>query len=468
MYGAMVAGLILFLSVAAGEFSFFSDRQPASVEAGPSQQVGAPAVSESVQTPTPQLPTSSNSELAMPVNDPVLVMDPWARYASNELLGKVLLPEGGDTSVGDGGVGSAGFVGPQACAECHRGRYEGFVETSHYHSSQVATADTVMGTFETPSNQVATRVRQLGYRMDTRPDGLYQTVVVDGRDAHAERMDIVVGSGKIGQSYLYWRDDELFQLPISYLTTPDSWMNSPGYPDGMADFKRPVVGGCLQCHSTWFEARSADLMNHRFLPEGFVLGVTCERCHGPGEDHVAYHRAQPDDREARHIVHPGQLPNERLTDICRQCHGGLASPTRAPFSFRPGEDLTDYIEPPAGRPGIHTNNQMQQLSLSRCFQESADMSCITCHNPHQNERGNDALFAIRCQQCHEAADHPLESTVGATALGENCTSCHMPKSPLLETPLRSSEGVVFPEMVDHFIRTGVSDQDLVERLASER
>ena len=62
-----------------------------------------------------------------------------------------------------------------------------------------------MGTFQPPGNEVATRERQLHYRMDTRADGLYQTVVVDGRDVHAERMDIVFGSGKLGQSYLYWR-----------------------------------------------------------------------------------------------------------------------------------------------------------------------------------------------------------------------------------------------------------------------
>jgi hypothetical protein len=109
--------------------------------------------------------------------------------------------------------------------------------------------------------------------MDTRADGLYQTVVVDGRDVHAERMDIVFGSGKLGQSYLYWRDDELFQLPISYLTAPDSWMNSPGYPDGMADFRRPVVGGCLQCH---------EVADHPLQPQiGSALGENCTRCHMP-------------------------------------------------------------------------------------------------------------------------------------------------------------------------------------------
>ncbi len=462
-----MGGLLLLIAIGAGQFWLSSDDSPPTLEPGPAEPVPPAVVPEPASTAAAPPPVSPTPQPSPPIENPVLVMDPWERYVSDQLLGKVLLPEPAEASAVGGGIGSAGFVGPQTCAECHPGRYDGFIETSHYQSSQMASTETVMGDFEAPSNQVATRIQRLGYRMDTRPDGLYQTVVVDGRDVHSERMDIVVGSGKIGQSYLYWRNDELFQLPMSYLTTPDSWMNSPGYPDGMADFKRPVVGGCLQCHSTWFEARSADLMNHRFLSDGVVLGVTCERCHGPGEEHVAYHRAQPEARAARHIVHPGRLSNERLTDICRQCHGGLASPTRAPFSFRPGESLADYIEPPPGRPGIHTNNQMQQLSLSECFQQSADMSCITCHNPHQNERGNDALFSLRCQQCHESAEHPLEPTIGAAALGENCTQCHMPRSPLLETPLRSRDGVVFPEMVDHFIRTGVSDRDLEARLAAQ-
>ncbi len=444
MYTAILAGLLLLIPVAAGQFSSATDPRRVNSSTDPRR-------------------ANSTSRKAEPADDPILIVNPWNRYGSNDLLGKVLLPERIDTPRNDGNAGQAGFVGPQACAECHRGRFERFTQTSHFRSSQVANADTIMGTFQPPGNEVATREPRLHYRMDARADGFYQTVVVDGRDVHAERMDIVFGSGKLGQSYLYWRDDELFQLPISYLTAPDSWMNSPGYPDGMADFRRPVVGGCLQCHSTWFDARSDDLMTHRFAPEGFVLGVTCERCHGPGDEHVAHHQAHPDDQQAQHIVHPGRLPQERLTDVCRQCHGGLAQPRRPAFSFRPGEVLTDNVEPPAGRPGMHTNDQFQRLSESRCFLESPGMTCITCHNPHQYERGNDALFALRCQQCHEVADHPLQPQIGS-ALGDNCTRCHMPRSPLLETPLKSKDGVVFPEMVDHLIRTGVSDRQLEEQL----
>src|SRR5690606_40297129 len=65
-----------------------------------------------------------------------------------------------------------------------------------------------------------------------------------------ERFDIVVGSGRKGQSYLYWRSDLLFQLPISHWTGI-GWANSPGYRDGGANFNRPVPPRCLECHSTY-------------------------------------------------------------------------------------------------------------------------------------------------------------------------------------------------------------------------
>ena len=48
-------------------------------------------------------------------------------------------------------------------------------------------------------------------------------------------MDLVVGSGKIGQTYLYWRDGILFELPVSWLTGAQHWINSPGFPDGVVN-----------------------------------------------------------------------------------------------------------------------------------------------------------------------------------------------------------------------------------------
>jgi len=145
MYTAILAGLLLLIPVAAGQFSSATDPRRVNSSSDPRR-------------------ANSNSRKAEPAGDPILIVNPWNRYGSNDLLGKVLLPERIDTPRNDGNAGQAGFVGPQACAECHRGRFEGFTQTSHFRSSQVANADTIMGTFQPPGNEVATREPRLHYR----------------------------------------------------------------------------------------------------------------------------------------------------------------------------------------------------------------------------------------------------------------------------------------------------------------
>ncbi len=92
--------------------------------------------------------------------------------------------------------------------------------------------------------------------MDARRDGFFQTGVL-GTPPDAisitERFDLVIGSGRKGQTYLYWKEDQLFQLPVSYWTEVGSWVNSPGYGDRTLDFSRPVVPRCLECHASFFE-----------------------------------------------------------------------------------------------------------------------------------------------------------------------------------------------------------------------
>jgi hypothetical protein len=93
--------------------------------------------------------------------------------------------------------------------------------------------------------------------MEAKSDGFYQTAVLGTPPAMAsisKRFDIVLGSGRKGQSYLYWSGDQLFELPISYWTELGKWVNSPGYEDGSLDFSRPVTPRCLERHASFFES----------------------------------------------------------------------------------------------------------------------------------------------------------------------------------------------------------------------
>lgn len=58
--------------------------------------------------------------------------------------------------------------------------------------------------------------------------------------AKSERFDLVIGSGRKGQTYLYRKNGLLFELPVSYLTVLRGWINSPGFRDGTIDFGRLI------------------------------------------------------------------------------------------------------------------------------------------------------------------------------------------------------------------------------------
>ena len=94
------------------------------------------------------------------------------------------------------------------------------------------------------------------FRMESKDNGFFQTAVQGVPPyitARTERFGLVIGSGGKGQTFLFWKSDLLFQLPVSYWNEV-GWVNSPGYRDGVAYFDRPVNSRCLECHGTYFES----------------------------------------------------------------------------------------------------------------------------------------------------------------------------------------------------------------------
>ena len=301
--------------------------------------------------------------------------------------------------------------GAESCRPCHLDIVESFERTAHFNASRPARGDTILGTFAEGQNVLRTQVNGVYFRMERREDGYYQTGYTRGA-ARTERFDLVIGSGRRGQSYLYWKGHLLFQLPVSYLAATGAWVNSPGYPDGKVHFNRLVPPRCLECHTSYFRFEGS-------FPEGrygrdYVLGIACRRCHGEGASHVE-------------IRNPARLARERQIDLCSLCHSGMREARKPLYGFRPGDDLDGYLAPESdgapAQPDAH-GNQVALLRASRCFAGSPDMSCSTCHNVHRVERNLTDLSG-RCLHCHEAATCALASTVGPR-IKDNCIDCHMP------------------------------------------
>lgn len=326
---------------------------------------------------------------------------------------------------------ASAYAGDAACAECHAAEAKTYFATAHYQDSSLASRKTILGNFTPGKNVLRTVNPNLIFAMIDAPDGFYQSAVNIADPQHlngeAQKFDIVVGSGRHGQTFLYWKGDQLFELPVSYWTYTHEWINSPGYRDGQVDFNRPVEPRCLECHATTFQMTPPPL--NRYDPKSLVLGIGCETCHGPGAEHVARERsAQPAAAGSAEIgiVNPARLSRDRQMDVCGLCHASPGLPMTPSLSFRPGDDLARYVKitPPApGAPVDVHGNQVNALERSKCF-TSGKLTCSTCHNVHVSQESA-ASFSVHCLSCHTVRACPRFKQLGES-IRTRCVECHMP------------------------------------------
>jgi hypothetical protein len=314
----------------------------------------------------------------------------------------------------------------------------------------------VKGDFSNSANILKTSNSELFYRMDSTSDGFYETAiegVLPNTISRKERIDLVVGSGRKGQTYLYWNGSRLYELPVSYWTELDQWVTSPGYPDNVAEFNRPVPARCLECHASYFKSLSLAPPGNSYDRSEFKLGISCERCHGQGREHVKRYQSKGQKSAPDPIVSPTKLSRERQLDVCAVCHGGIGTVPLAPaFSYIPGDNLERYIElgrlDPDTPIDVH-GNQVALLQRSRCFQGS-QMTCGTCHNVHTPQR-DAASFSERCLGCHKPESCGIYAEAGPK-IANNCVDCHMPRQPSNAIVVGANGVKVRPLVRTHWIK----------------
>jgi Cytochrome c554 and c-prime len=341
----------------------------------------------------------------------------------------------------------------ESCRPCHAAIVDSWAATAHARTSALADSQTVAGDFSEGHNALQTGAPNISFRMERRDSGFFQTAYDNAAmRSRTERFDLVIGSGKIGQTYLYWRDGLLFELPVSWLSGASRWINSPGYVDGRVDFERVVVPRCLECHATRFTIDTSLGAARARYGSDYLLGVSCSKCHGDGRAHVAWHAANPADTVARDIINPGRLSRERQLDNCGLCHGGARNPKRPAGTYQVGEPLDDWFHPAADRdaprPDVH-GNQVELMRRTACFRGSPAMTCASCHDPHVMERDLGVL-AERCLACHAAAAHPDATGLGDRLRAE-CIDCHMPEVPTSALWVNTPTGRWSPNYRSHAI-----------------
>jgi len=324
------------------------------------------------------------------------------------------------------------YAGSRVCATCHKNIYESHIHTPHYLTTQKSAENNIKGSFKDTKNKFMYDP-DVYVAAEKRPEGLYQVEYVNGKEKMVRPIDITVGSGKIGQTFLYWDRNRLFQLPLTYFAPMNQWTNSPGFSNRVVS-RRPITSRCLECHATYFQKLSDEKTEPEdFSKDNIIYGVDCEKCHGPAARHVGFHAKNPGEKKGQYIIDQKKFTRQQSLDMCRLCHGGRLAKTRPSFSFRAGDSLSNFfalhsaVPPPGASIDAH-GNQYGMLVSSKCFLKS-QMTCGTCHNPHENETAKPELFSQRCMNCHTTA-HENFSKIGYRKgydITKNCIDCHMPE-----------------------------------------
>ncbi len=374
----------------------------------------------------------------------------------------------------------AGYETSDGCMVCHLEQGPSWERTFHRTMTQEASDDSVVAPFD------GRPVPALGVTSVPRrtEDGAYVIETSHPGTGDIEPFEVVmtVGSRRI-QQFVTRVGDRHVRLPVAWSMEEGRWfhlLEAFFHPDGSAFHEHTVYWdyNCIFCHNVkgatgWDPAGVvADEVRALAMPAGFEgtydarveeMGIACEACHGPGEEHARRMRSpirryvyNAIDEEDPTIVDPKRLSQERSLGLCGHCHGqrlpasqekGMALLTTGD-PYVPGERLADSWEtlhrdtiyqgvsfsPRFWRDGSPrlTAYEYQGVLASPCASD-ASFTCLSCHAMHDGDprgqirpdrQGNDM-----CVSCHSElggaglARHSRHDPAGS---GSECVSCHMP------------------------------------------
>ncbi|HZU29443.1 MAG TPA: multiheme c-type cytochrome [Bryobacteraceae bacterium] len=298
------------------------------------------------------------------------------------------------------------------CASCHKQQAESQPRTPMGHALELPGQCSIL------QKHPHMTFREGAYRYDLTTEGGHTTyTVTDGAKTVTLPIGWALGLGAAGQTYIYEKDGRYYESRVSWFDAIDglditigATRITPRNIDEAAGRLLPVPDAqeCFQCHST------GAVVDGHLQTAALTPGVQCRRCHDQAEQHLEGMRAGNTS-----IIPPrlGKLSAEQMSNFCGQCH-------------RTWERVA--MQGPRGVANVRF--QPYRLANSKCFDGTDPrISCIACHDPHQDVVRDAAAYDSKCLACHQsksaaAADEAAKRTAPACPVSQaRCVTCHMPK-----------------------------------------
>ena len=355
---------------------------------------------------------------------------------------------------------NAVFVGSAACVDCHPKEHEKWSGTWHANMLRKISPEIVVADFNnleiTYSDVEVLDANKQKMKISPtiklkKEDADFFITLMD-KDNEANNQTFILAyvlGGNWEQQFEARVNSMLYPTPMRWVVADkqwrlkafsEIWWVADGTPDGRPrkpEEMQPNQGSdakCDGCHTTGLKTVKAK--NTWTLPDRDTgLGISCEKCHGPGSMHVELTTKES-------IINPIRLNALQQDQVCGQCHSRVTSkiePDLAyPLGFLPGyTDLQQRVEfwtystkPANFWPNEYASKNRQQYNdVQKAEHSRAGITCISCHTSHAPTRMEEGLRIASdgtCKTCHAAAARMYEKSPMAMA-GVACTDCHMAK-----------------------------------------
>ncbi len=376
---------------------------------------------------------------------------------------------------------SVKYVGGEACKECHPEQYASYMKTGMGKSFGFATKQRSKSRFG-DSALIYDKYNDFYYKpyWDNENMMLVEFRLKGGDTVfkHIEKMDYIVGSGHHTNSHIYNTNGYLDQIPATFYVQKSFWDSPPGFEGGYSSrFGRMIGLECLACHNSLPTMVKGSENKYTNVPQG----ISCERCHGPGELHCRLMREGKVVDKSKFtdssIVTSGKLAVELQMDVCTRCHlqgNAILNEGKSFYDFIPGMRLSDvmstFLPQYTGEAGFLMASHSPRMVMSKCYTESNKnpnidkqfrpykhkdaFTCLSCHSPHTSVFDEEKNHFIKaCVKCHNGKDHTF-CTTPENKIREkknNCIVCHMPTIESIDIP-----NITF---TDHYIRKPISEKE---------